>query len=272
VIDAGDSRAARIPRSHNVAGFPEGIAGKRLLQQMRRQVDMLRVPIVHGCVTDLRRTDAGFELDAEGGVHRARTVLLATGARDIEPPMAHSNAAIDRGALRYCPVCDGYEVAGCDVGVLCDGPRGVGEALYLRHFSDRVRLFLLAPISFDDADRAALSDAGIVVHEAPVSWIRLEGRHVAVTHGAQTTRCDSLYSALGMQVGSSLATALGAEQDADGYLLSDRHQETGVPGLYVAGDVGRGLNQISVAIGEAAIAASAMHLRLQEGTVLAVTR
>lgn len=61
---------------------------------------------------------------------------------------------------------------------------------------------------------------------------------------------------------ASLAVHLGADCDDDGYLMADRHQQTRVPGLYCAGDVARGLNQISVAIGEAAIAASAMHLQL----------
>jgi thioredoxin reductase (NADPH) len=65
-------------------------------------------------------------------------------------------------------------------------------------------------------------------------------------------------------VQSELAAALGADIDDDGYVLSDRHQQTRAPGLFVAGDVARGLNQISVAIGEAAIAASAMHLLLMQ--------
>ena len=262
VIDAGESRAASIPRSHNLAGFPGGIPGERLLQRMRQQVADLGVRVVPGRVHQLRREDDGFGLTAGGTEHRGRTVLLATGARDVEPPLPDPQLAIDRGALRYCPVCDGYEVAGCDVGVLCDGASGAHEALYLRQFSDRICIFMLAPVDFSADDRTALAQAGIRIHEGLVKSVRLKGRRVAVTHGATSTWCDSLYSALGIRVASSLGVALGAEQDDSGYLLSDRHQQTRVPGLYVAGDVARGLNQISVAIGEAAIAASAMHLQL----------
>jgi thioredoxin reductase (NADPH) len=65
-----------------------------------------------------------------------------------------------------------------------------------------------------------------------------------------------------MKVHGELAIALGAEHDVDGYLLTDRHQQTAVPGLFAVGDVVKGLNQISVAVGQAAKAASAIHLRL----------
>ena len=65
-----------------------------------------------------------------------------------------------------------------------------------------------------------------------------------------------------MKVHSDLARALGAEVDEAGYLRTDSHQAPSVPGLYAAGDVSRGLNQISVATGEAAMAASAIHLAL----------
>jgi thioredoxin reductase (NADPH) len=65
-----------------------------------------------------------------------------------------------------------------------------------------------------------------------------------------------------MNVHSDLGAALGAETDATGYLRIDAHQRTTVPGLYAAGDVASGLNQISVASGGAAIAASAIHREL----------
>jgi thioredoxin reductase (NADPH) len=65
-----------------------------------------------------------------------------------------------------------------------------------------------------------------------------------------------------MNVRSRLAVALGAATDPQGYLVVDAHQQTSVPWLYAAGDVASGLNQISVATGGAAIAASAMHRRL----------
>ena len=88
--------------------------------------------------------------------------------------------------------------------------------------------------------------------------VAVEGFAVHTADG-QWHRFDSLYVAMGLRARSGLATALGAEHDADGALVVDPHQETTVPGLFAAGDVVQGLAQISVAMGHAAIAATAVH-------------
>ena len=75
---------------------------------------------------------------------------------------------------------------------------------------------------------------------------------------------DVLYPALGLVHVSELATALGARAGDDGQLEVDGHLQTTVPGLYAAGDVADGLNQISVAYGQAAIASTAIHNSLPE--------
>ncbi|HLL19045.1 MAG TPA: NAD(P)/FAD-dependent oxidoreductase [Rubrivivax sp.] len=264
LLDAGSSRAVRIPRSHNVAGFADGVAGEALIGIMRKQVQAFGVDIVGGNVETIEATAEGFRaLGPQGWIH-ARTVLLATGASDVEPAIDHIQQALDEGALRYCPVCDGYEVTDRNVGVLCKASEaGVSEALYLRHFTPRVQLFVTSPeVTLDEAQRKQLADAGIEWHEQAVIELALGDGDVVIKTGARQVRCDSLYSALGMDVHNQLAVALGAQIDEDGYVLTDRHQQSTVPGLYCAGDVARGLNQISVGIGAAATAASAMHLRL----------
>jgi thioredoxin reductase (NADPH) len=136
LMDAGSSRAVRIPRSHNVAGFADGVAGEALIGIMRKQVQAFGVDIVGGQVDTIEATAEGFRaLGPQGWIH-ARTVLLATGASDVEPAIDDIQQALDEGALRYCPVCDGYEVTDRNVGVLCKAPQaGVSEALYLRHFT-----------------------------------------------------------------------------------------------------------------------------------------
>ena len=75
---------------------------------------------------------------------------------------------------------------------------------------------------------------------------------------------DALYSALGVRPRCGLAVQAGARLGEDGRLVVDDHQQTTVAGLYAAGDLVRGLNQISTAQGEAAIAATTLHKRLRE--------
>lgn len=264
LVDSGSSRAQSIPLSHNYPGFPDGVNGGELLAAMRRQAEHYPIQFLSARVETIERDDDGFVLQLpEGPPCRARLVMLATGAADVWPDMPEAAQALRDGVLRFCPVCDGYEAADRPVGVLTAGSAGVREAVYLRHFSPQVTVFL----SGDDVvlsadDLRLLRDAGVHVAQAhPQAFARCEGG-VEVRCGGETLVLAALYSAFGMQVRSRLAIALGAASDTLGYLVVDEHQQTSVPGLYAAGDVASGLNQISVAAGGAAIAASAMHLSL----------
>ena len=119
------------------------------------------------------------------------------------------------------------------------------------------------------AVRAKLDRAGIAVEEEPVSGVTIaEGRitHVVLRSGRDRA-FDTLYSALGTLARSSLAAEVGATMDECGRLIVDGHQRTSGPGFFAAGDVVSTLNQISVAMGEAAKAATTIHndLRCREG-------
>ena len=98
----------------------------------------------------------------------------------------------------------------------------------------------------------------------PVSTLAFKGRvvHAKAAGGDRDYEFDVVYSALGVHYRSALATALGAEADEMGALTVDDHSQTTIPGLYAAGDVTQGLNQIVVAMGQAARAATHIHNRL----------
>ncbi|WOB06092.1 NAD(P)/FAD-dependent oxidoreductase [Piscinibacter gummiphilus] len=265
LVDSGSSRASTIPLSRNYPGFPDGISGAQLLAHMRRQAERYPVHTVEGRVDTLERSDTGFTLHGEslGAPIQAHHVLLATGVDDIWPSLPEATTALREGVLRFCPVCDGFEAAGRPVGVLTRSVAGVREALYLRHFTDDVTVFLSdreAVLPADELRR--LAEAGIAVAQAHPHAFALCDGGVQVRFGDELRVYAALYSAFGVQVRSRLATALGAATDAIGYLVVDEHQQTSVPGLFAAGDVASGLNQISVAVGAAAIAASAIHLSL----------
>ncbi len=267
VIDAGQSRVALIPRSHNYPGFGDGVSGLTVLDMLRAQLGHYAVDRLGTFVEGAEWREDGFHLQTRTGALAARQLLLATGVTDIPPAMPHVREALEAGVLRYCPVCDAYEVIDKAVGVYADGEAGVGEALYLRHFSADITLFM-APGGqvLTEAQRRRLAEAGIRWNEAPVHAVRREGVRVAVVHEGGTAWCDTLYCALGVAVHSQIAQGLGATLDGTGYVQVDAHHATDVPGLYAAGDVSSGLNQIAVALGGAAIAASAMHRALPMGT------
>jgi thioredoxin reductase (NADPH) len=267
VIDKGWSRAEWITLSHNLPGFSKGISGPALLDDMRFQAQLYGASLREGAVDALRRTDSGqFAATVDGVDLSASTVLLATGVIENKPPLPHLADAVKRGLIRTCPICDGYEAIGKRVAVLGAGDHAAAEALFLRTYSDAVTLLLPAR-SADalSADiRRSLESAAIASTHVTIGAVRLDDRGVVAleVEDGKIHRFDLVYSAFGTTSQSQLANALQARSDPAGRLFVNEHQETSVKGLYAAGDVVRGLNQISVANGEAAIAATAIHKAL----------
>jgi thioredoxin reductase (NADPH) len=263
VLGAGPSRASWIPASHNTPGFPHGINGDELLQRLRAQAGQFGADLRDEVVESLVQAGAGFEAETPAARFSARFAILATGVLDRMPALAWLDEAIHRSIVRMCPICDAYEAIGKRIAVLGDGGPGEREAQFLRTYSDAVTL-LKFPRGEPASDRAAAAP-GFDILEIDLDQIRLTEKGVRVEDGSGPSReFDHLYLALGCEPQSRLARACGAACDADGNLTVDAHQETSVPNLYAAGDVVRGLNQIAVAAGEAAIAATAIHNRLRE--------
>ncbi|WP_029914678.1 NAD(P)/FAD-dependent oxidoreductase [Caulobacter sp. UNC358MFTsu5.1] len=268
VVDGGDSRAAWIPITHNHPGFPDGVAGTALLALQRDHALRYGAVIQQGAVEGLTVVDDGFELALDGRPLRAPTVLLACGVEDNAPDLPQVDESVRRTLLRICPICDGFEVTGQRVGVIGHGALGAREALFLRTYADRLTLIhIAAPEALPAEERALLARAGVAVIEAPIEDVELQpDRPRALCFsGAGRVEFDALYSALGVTPRTGLALAAGARHDDQGRLVVDDHQQTSIPGLYAAGDMVRGLNQITTAQGEAAIAATAMHNRLKGG-------
>jgi thioredoxin reductase (NADPH) len=264
LIDKGWSRAEWITLSHNLPGFPNGIAGPALLEAMRAQARLYGASLQTGIVDALRRRDnRRFTARLDGVELSASTVLLATGVIENKPPVPHLADAVKRGLIRTCPICDGYEAIGKRVAVLGTGEHAAAEALFLRTYSQEITLLLPADgaDALSDETQQSLHSAAVIVTHVSVGAVSLDDHGVVAleVEDGQIHRFDLVYSAFGTTSQSQLANALQARTDPSGRLFVNEHQQTSVEGLYAAGDVVRGLNQISVANGEAAIAATAIH-------------
>lgn len=267
LFDNGSSRAALIPRTMNHAGFPDGIAGADLLTLMLRQAENFGAVRETVEVTAVVPEDRGFRVEAGSRDYRARTVLLATGVVNNRPEMdaEEHDRALGRGLIRYCPICDGYEMTDKAVGVIGTGEHGMREALFLRGYTRQVALIAHSgPHELDEACRRALDEAGVERIDGPCAPIRIDGERIAVGTAAGERRFDSLYPALGSVIRSELAIGAGARANAEGCLEVNDHQRTSVPGLFAAGDVVKGLDQISHAMGEAGVAATTIRNALDE--------
>lgn len=270
VVDAGEPRACWIPVSHNMPGFPAGIGGSEILKRMREQAEEYGAVVMPGRVETLTRDGDGFVAQVGGRAIRARAVLLATGVVDHHPDLPGVERAVQRSLVRVCPICDGYEATDKAVAVIGHSDKGAREAAFMRTYSDRVTLIHIGPADAlsrrDELDRL-----GVELILAPLEAVELEqDRVTALTWGGQTRAFDLVYSALGTSPNAELAQGVGARLSGDGRLEVDLHQATSVPGLYAAGDVVRGLNQIAVATAEAAVAATDIHNRLRKADGLTV--
>ena len=261
VLDAGASRARWIPTTHNCPGFPFGVGGVQLLEKLRTQACTYGANIVDVRVDKLEREDRGFVAHVGERHWRARCVLLATGIVDSMPPIDDLEAAIDAGVVRLCAICDGYEASDERIAVYGPLNSALRHALFLRTFSRQVSVILAQP-GVASAEQLAQGRAARVALLPVARRLRHEGKTCRVSFAQHDEMVfDTVYPVLGEVVQSELATALGARAE-DGALRVDDTQQTSVDGLYAIGDVVLALNQISVAVGHAAIAATAIHNRL----------
>lgn len=241
VADAGESRLGWIRLSHNVPGYPEGISGDALLHRLRDQADRYGVRRRETMVDGVRRRDGGgFEA---GGV-TARRLILATGVADILPPIDGLEAAVREAVVRLCPICDGFEATGGSIGILGPRARAEREAAFMRTFTD---------------DLTTFGGPGSDMTPVVTAVSAVDGRIRLQLADGETRDLDALYLATGLAPRSGLASALGARLSANGYVEVDDHQRTGAGGVWAIGDVVHELNQIAIAFGHGAIAATDVH-------------
>jgi thioredoxin reductase (NADPH) len=193
------------------------------------------------------------------GTAVARAVLLATGVTNRRPPMEEDlhDDALARGLVRYCPICDGYEVTDKRVGVIGSDSHGVAEALFIRSYTADVTL--IAPdkaLRLKPDDHQRLKEAGINCIDGPAQAVAIAQDCIVVDTAEGHHAFDSIYPALGSDTHTQLAEMVGADLSSDACIKVDSHQRTNVAGLYAAGDVVIGLDQISHAMGEGGVAAT----------------
>lgn len=265
LFDNGNSRLSLIPVSHNYPGFPDGVGGPQLLDNLRAQLGRYGGQVSDGEITGLRLEDGVFVGTHAGGEVRALTVLLATGIADTGLPIERWRDAIAAGAVRLCPVCDGYDVVDKRIAVVSSEINPIGHAMFMRGFSADVTLFdRTEGTILDRQERQQLEAAGVRYISSMVRDVSMSAAMTPILNTADgnSHEFDVMYPMLGETARSGLAVQLGVEAGDCAEIIVDEFQATSVPGLYAIGDVVRGLNQISVATGQAAVAATRIHSTL----------
>jgi thioredoxin reductase (NADPH) len=261
VFDNGTSRAALIPKTHNYPGFPNGISGKDLLNQLHSQASEYGVSVIPLTITGIGGSIGHFTITAQTTNISTNRVVLATGLIDKSLDIPGSINAVQSGAIRYCPICDGFEASDKRIAVVGSLDDTSKKAQFLRTYSAHVAtVSLFEPEETDNNLTSELEVAGVTILKSKLVSIDQNGiSQTLVLEDGRREACDVIYPILGCKVRSELLEHFNARHNDVGCLEVDEHQQTSVPGVYAVGDVVSDLHQITVGTGHAAIAATHIH-------------
>ncbi|RYD86707.1 MAG: NAD(P)/FAD-dependent oxidoreductase [Sphingobacteriales bacterium] len=205
-----------------------------------------------------RNTEGLFEaFDEDGNCHLARKLLVATGLRDNLPDLPGFEECYGK-SVHHCPYCDGWEWRDRKLAVYAKTKDGSELCLALQNtWSGNITYFTDGNRRIKAATREYLEASGIRIITDPVSGLKqhngvLEG--VALTKG-DVVPVDALFFVNGFSQQCNLAEAFGCQVGRKGAVITNRSQQTNIPGLYVAGDATRDMHFVVVAAGEGAKAA-----------------
>jgi thioredoxin reductase (NADPH) len=266
VLDAGDGRSAICHSYHNILGYPDGISGPKLRETGRKQAEQFGVKFKKGKAEQVRKTEAGFEIETDGGeTYQARRLLLATGIMDRIPPFPELMPAL--GVSVYvCPDCDGYEVKDMSTIVMGSGNPGANMALTLNYFTDRITYVNHERKEVDLENRVKLQEKGIHYVEGPIEKVMSDGpdfRGVILSSGDELTAERGFIAFGGNEVKSQLAQQLGVELHENKHVLVDpRTKLTNIEHVWAAGDVVAHSEQVTIAMGDGMQASIWIHKSL----------
>ena len=228
----------------NFPGFPEGVMGPDLMENMRRQAERFGAEIHYKDVTKVDFSKRPFEVTYEDTTVKARSIIIATGAAPRKLGLDSENKLWGHG-VTSCATCDGAFYKGKEVAVVGGGDSAMEEATFLTRFASKVTVVHRRPelraskIMRERAQKNAKiswllgKQIAEVVGNGKVSGLRLKD----ADSGAESTLpVDGLFLAIGHIPNSKLFQS-AIKTDADGYILTDHLMQTNVAGVFACGDV-----------------------------------
>ncbi|HUP26266.1 MAG TPA: FAD-dependent oxidoreductase [Candidatus Limnocylindrales bacterium] len=255
----------------NYPGFPDGIAGLELAENLRKQAERFGADIRLGDVMDI--TDDGDYkklITTDGDVY-ARTVLIATGSDYKKLGIPGEQEYYARG-VHYCATCDGAFYRDKRLVVVGGGNSAVQEALFLTRFATHIDLLVRSELKASEILQHELSKQAnkITVHLGiKTEEIVAIDNKVTSVRGTDSTGQIVNYETDGVFVFIGLLPNTGFLQnklslDDVGMIKTDETLQTSMPGVFAAGDVRSGATmQIASAAGEGATAAMMIRKHLE---------
>ncbi|MGE5521795.1 MAG: NAD(P)/FAD-dependent oxidoreductase [Candidatus Dadabacteria bacterium] len=213
-----------------------------------------------------KNTDGVFEVkDENGDCYFSKKLLVATGLSDNLPDIKGFMEMYGISVF-HCPYCDGWEVKDKHIGVYARNKEGWELALSLKGWSSRVTLYTDGRNKVKPEQQEQLSANGIEIVRQPIE--RLEGTNgylqKILFKSGEERKCEALFFVNGFKQQCNIAEAFGCEMTAKGVVRTNRHQQTNIEGLYVAGDASKDMHFVVVAAAEGAKAGVTINKELQK--------
>ena len=249
----------------NYPGFPDGVAGLTLADDLRKQAERFGAVIELGEVTGIFDEGKLKRLETTSGVMRAKAVLLATGSDYKKIGVPGELDYYARG-VHYCATCDGAFYRDKRIVVVGGGNSAVQESIFLTRFTTHIDLLVRSTLKASDVllrDLQRFVDDGKITVHLNTTTDEIIGENKSVTKVAITENglkselsVDGVFVFVGLEPNSQFLKATPIKLDEIGFILSDEHMMTNMPGVFTAGDIRSGATmQIASAAGEGATAA-----------------
>lgn len=257
--------AAITDKVDNYPGFPDGIDGMTLAEQLQKQAERFGANIELGDVSALRREGDEIIVTVDGNEVHTKTVLIATGSDYSKLGIPGEAEYYGRG-VHYCATCDGAFYRDKRLVVVGGGNSGVQETIFLTRFASHIDLVVRSTIKasqvLQDDLRQYIDSGKVTVHlgTTPDEIVTTDGKvtSVRVTKDGQQSNIetDGVFVFIGLKPNTQFLAGSGVELDELGLIKTNEKLETNVPGVYASGDVRSGATmQVASAVGEGATAA-----------------
>ena len=230
----------------NFPGFPDGILGPDLIENMRKQAARFGAEFRAGAITDVDLSKRPFKISTAKDVFETRALIIASGASARMIGLESERKLVGYG-VSTCATCDGYFFRGKEIAVVGGGDTAMEEANFLSKFASRVHLLHRRPefrASKIMVDRARGNDkirlvTPVVVQE--ISDVAKGGVENVTLRNTQTNEITTLpvegvFVAIGHEPNTKSFRGQ-LDMDGNGYLITHHGSETNVPGVFAAGDV-----------------------------------
>lgn len=255
IIGKNDSRLKKAEKIDNYFGFAETVSGSELLNNGEYQAKRLGAEILDDEVISIDKEDF-FTITTTKNKYESKAVLLATG-QPLKTIGVENLVKFEGRGVSYCTTCDGFFYNNLRVGVLGNKDYAIHEALELMTFTTRITVFTNGK-ELDVSSRYEKDIEKFKIDTRKIS--KLDGdeflQRIIFSDGSEE-EIDGIFVAYESASSTDFARKLGILTEGNNIAVNAK-QETNLKGLFAAGDCTNSFKQISVAVGQGAIAGKAV--------------